>query len=57
MFEARIPARKFKSYVCRNTEAFAAEGIANDIKRQEAGDASHVEHGGKAPATTTESQV
>jgi hypothetical protein len=57
MFEAGVPARKFKSYVCRNTEAFAAEGIANDIKRQEAGETSHVEEGGKTTATTTASQV
>lgn len=27
MFEAKIPARKFKGYVCANTEAVAAAVI------------------------------
>jgi Sugar (and other) transporter len=48
MFEARLPARKFKAYVCTSTEALAAEGIAKDIKLREVGSASHVEDSEKA---------
>ena len=43
MFEAKLPARKFKGYVCTRTEAMAAKGIANDIKMEETGVADHME--------------
>lgn len=51
MFEAKLPARKFKGYVCTRTEQLAAEGIANDIKLQETGGAEHIEALRKGDAT------
>ena len=41
MFENKVPARKFKTYVCSTTEAFAAEAAAG--KLGEVGGSSHVE--------------
>ena len=36
MFEAKLPARKFKGYVCVGVESYAAEATGNDaLKRDE----------------------
>ena len=47
MFEAKLPARKFKGYVCTHTEQLAAEGMANDMKLHETAAAEHVEASSK----------
>ena len=57
MFEAKVPARKFKKYVCTRTEAFAAEGIAHDIKLQETGGTEHVEATEKGDTKAQTAQV
>jgi len=45
MFEAKLPARKFKSYVCVNVEAMAAEAVGKDsVQREEKTGAIHVEN-------------
>jgi len=38
MFEANVPARKFKSYVCTNTQA-----MANAARKERETDAFHME--------------
>lgn len=44
MFEAKLPARAFKHYVCVGVEGYAAEAMGKDLHmRKEAGAASHVE--------------
>lgn len=44
MFEARVPARKFKGYVATGTEALAAEALGKEaFHREEMGHAEHVE--------------
>ncbi len=44
MFEARIPARAFKSYVCTGIEQYAAEGVAKgDVILAQAAKEGHVE--------------
>jgi hypothetical protein len=44
MFEARVPARKFKNYVCTGVESYAAEAIGGDaLKRDEKTGAVRVE--------------
>ena len=44
MFEAKVPARKFKTYVCVDVEGFAAEAVGKDIfKRDEKTGAFHIE--------------
>ena len=47
MFEAKLPARKFKEYVCVGVEAFAAQGrkigeVLGDEKEAQAG-TEHIE--------------
>ena len=42
MFEARLPARKFKGYVCANTEGYSAEAMGKVEERKGVG-AAHVE--------------
>ena len=38
MFEAGVPARKFKGYVCTGVEAYAAEGVCKEhVHRGEKG--------------------
>jgi hypothetical protein len=39
MFEAKVPARKFKSYVCTNTQA-----MANAALKESEVDTVHMEH-------------
>ncbi len=42
MFEAGVPARKFKTYVCHGVEAYAAEGLGKEgVEREKGG--IHVE--------------
>ncbi|KEF56624.1 uncharacterized protein A1O9_06813 [Exophiala aquamarina CBS 119918] len=44
MFEAKLPARAFKNYVCVGVEGYAAEAMGKDLSmRKEAGAAAHVE--------------
>ncbi|KAK5055229.1 hypothetical protein LTR84_012979 [Exophiala bonariae] len=44
MFEAKLPARAFKNYVCVGVEGYAAEAMGKDLHmRKEAGAAAHVE--------------
>lgn len=44
MFEAKLPARQFKSYVCTGVEEFAAQGIAKgDLILNKTGRAEHIE--------------
>lgn len=44
MFENKVPARKFKSYVCVGVEGLAAEAVGKDIiKRDDKGGALHIE--------------
>ena len=44
MFEAKLPARKFKGYVCVGVESYAAEATGNDaLKRDEKTGAVRVE--------------
>jgi hypothetical protein len=44
MFEARLPVRQFKAYVCTGVEELAAQGIAKgDLIMNEKGGAVHVE--------------
>ena len=52
MFEANLPARKFKGYVCTRTEQLAAQGMANDMKLQETGSSEHMEASGKGHSKT-----
>jgi hypothetical protein len=40
MFEAKLPARKFKGYVCVGTQALAAEAMGKGL---ETGTVTHVE--------------
>ena len=44
MFEARLPARAFRTYVCTGVEGFAAEAFGdNPVKTSHAGGALHIE--------------
>ena len=44
MFEAKLPARKFKGYVCTGVEGLAAEAVGKDgVSRDEKTGAIHVE--------------
>lgn len=44
MFEAKLPARKFKGHVCVGVESYAAEAAGQDVlKRDEKGGAVRVE--------------
>ncbi|KIX08062.1 uncharacterized protein Z518_02717 [Rhinocladiella mackenziei CBS 650.93] len=44
MFEARLPARKFKHYVCTGVEGYAAEAMGKDLsERKNMGQSTHVE--------------
>jgi hypothetical protein len=43
MFEARVPARKFKHYVCANTEGYAAEAMGKELSERKAAGTTHVE--------------
>lgn len=44
MFEAEVPARKFKNYVCTQVEAYAAEAGGEDaLKRNEKAGAVKIE--------------
>ena len=44
MFEAKVPARKFKGYVCVGVEGFAAEAVGKDaMMRDEKSGAIHIE--------------
>lgn len=44
MFEARLPARKFKGYVCAGVEGYAAEAMGKDLaERKNLDRATHVE--------------
>ncbi|KAI1084774.1 MFS transporter [Whalleya microplaca] len=53
MFEAQVPARQFKSYVCVGVEGFAAEAAGKDaIKRDERMGALHVEGAGAGSTET-----
>ena len=48
MFEARLPARKFKHYVCIGVEGYAAEAMGKDLsERKNMGQATHVEELGE----------
>ncbi len=46
MFEARVPARKFKGYVCTSTQAMAAAVL----KEADVGEKTHVEDASKGQA-------
>ena len=47
MFEARVPARQFKNYVCVGVEGFAAEAVGKDaITRDEKSGAVRIETSG-----------
>ena len=51
MFEAKEPARKFKTYVCTGVEGFAAEAVGKDaITRDEKTGAVRIE-------TTTDESI
>ncbi|ETI27077.1 hypothetical protein G647_09759 [Cladophialophora carrionii CBS 160.54] len=43
MFEARVPARKFKHYVCSNVESYAAEAMGKELGERKTSEAAHVE--------------
>lgn len=43
MFEARVPARKFKHYVCANVESYAAEAMGKELGERKNVDSTHVE--------------
>ncbi|OQU99198.1 hypothetical protein CLAIMM_04866 isoform 1 [Cladophialophora immunda] len=44
MFEARLPARKFKGYVCTGVESYAAEAMGKDLaETKHIGQITHVE--------------
>ncbi|KIW86706.1 uncharacterized protein Z519_12692 [Cladophialophora bantiana CBS 173.52] len=44
MFEARLPAKKFKTYVCTGVESYAAEAMGKDLtERKNIGQTMHVE--------------
>ncbi len=45
MFEARLPARKFKGYVCVGVEGYAAEAMGKDLAERKglAMQSTHVE--------------
>ena len=44
MFEAKVPARKFKTYVCVGVEGFAAEAAGKDfVTRDEKAGAVRIE--------------
>ena len=45
MFEAKVPARKFKGYICTSTQAMAASAL----KESDAA-ATHTEHTGEGRA-------
>lgn len=56
MFEARLPARQFKGYVCVGVEAAAAEARGKQLAAEEAfGVATHVEVSGGKGADKIES--
>ncbi|KIW84631.1 hypothetical protein Z517_00019 [Fonsecaea pedrosoi CBS 271.37] len=42
MFEARLPARKFKGYVCTGVESYAAEAMGKDLGEMK--NVSHTSH-------------
>lgn len=44
MFQAKLPARKFKSYVCTSTAAMAKAGLAKEMELE---DTVHVETASK----------
>ena len=35
MFENKVPARKFKTYVCVGVEGFAAEAVGKDVVQRD----------------------
>lgn len=43
MFEARLPARGFKGYVCTGVEGFAADAMGKGLGEKHPGEATHVE--------------
>jgi hypothetical protein len=43
MFEARVPARKFKSYVCVGVEGYAAEAMGKELGEVKGVESAHVE--------------
>jgi len=56
MFEARLPARDFKAYVCTGVEAYAAQG-RESTKMHQAGGAEHVEQLAGSKKEETKAQV
>jgi hypothetical protein len=47
MFEARLPAREFKNYVCEKTSGYAAEGV----------DQVHEKNGSTVPVEQPKTEV
>lgn len=60
MFQAKLPARKFKGYVCTGTAAMHTVGVAKGPEVQELEDASRASQAGetdKGSATAKDVQV
>ena len=43
MFEAKVPARKFKHYVCTTTESYAAEAMGKELDERKTNETTHIE--------------
>jgi len=59
MFEARLPARKFKGHVCTGVEGYAAEAVAGNkgLEKGSGQTTTHVEElGAVAPPSSTEEE-
>ena len=57
MFQAKLPARKFKGYVCSGTAAMAAAGAEKEVEVQELETTSQADGVGKGSSTAATTQV